>query len=338
MEVMHTKNFYTENDMKKLIFALSLFCALSVSAQKVDYSVVSVPEESGLNITRISSDNDCVVLPIVSRKSKGMSWFSNRVLQITPDGKSVAYIASRNNATNIFVKDLSKQGSSIQRTNRNAVVDFSYSPDGKILCFSEHRGDEYQIFQTDANSGFVCRQISSGAQDFTPVYDSQQSQIFFARQEKKNSSIWSYDIKSHFLSSYSAGINPCPLKNAQAYLCTRIGPNGKGEIWKVNYASSEEECIVSDINRGFSSPIVSPDGKWILMVGESVIKAEKFEYHNTDIYVCRIDGTQLTQLTFHAADELSPVWSKDGKTIYFISQRGSADGIANIWKMDFIVF
>lgn len=46
MEVMHTKNFYTENDLKKLIFALPLFCALSVSAQKVDYSVVSVPEEA----------------------------------------------------------------------------------------------------------------------------------------------------------------------------------------------------------------------------------------------------------------------------------------------------
>lgn len=43
----------------------------------------------------------------------------------------------------------------------------------------------------------------------------------------------------------------------------------------------------------------------------------------------------MIQLTYHAADDLSPVWSKDGKSIYFISQRGSTDGIANIWKMEF---
>jgi len=59
-------------------------------------------------------------------------------------------------------------------------------------------------------------------------------------------------------------------------------------------------------------------------------------YRNTDIFVCRIDGTEFTQLTYHAADDISPVWSQDGKYIYFISQRGSSTGTANIWRMNFI--
>ena len=46
-----------------------------------------------------------------------------------------------------------------------------------------------------------------------------------------------------------------------------------------------------------------------------------------------MDGTGLMQLTYHAADDLSPAWSKDGRYIYFISQRGSADAIANIWRI-----
>ena len=58
-------------------------------------------------------------------------------------------------------------------------------------------------------------------------------------------------------------------------------------------------------------------------------------YLNTDIFAAKIDGTNLVQLTYHAADDLSPVWSKNGKYIYFISQRGSADGTANIWRMNF---
>lgn len=60
-------------------------------------------------------------------------------------------------------------------------------------------------------------------------------------------------------------------------------------------------------------------------------------YWNTDIFVCKLDGTHLTQLTYHAADDLSPVWSKDGRYIYFVSQRGSSTGTANVWKMIFTV-
>ena len=69
------------------------------------------------------------------------------------------------------------------------------------------------------------------------------------------------------------------------------------------------------------------------MVSNSCTEKEKID--NTDIFVVRTDGTQLTQLTYHAGNDLSPVWSPDGKSIYFLSQRGSADRIYNVWKMDF---
>ena len=39
--------------------------------------------------------------------------------------------------------------------------------------------------------------------------------------------------------------------------------------------------------------------------------------------------------TYHAADDLSPVWSKDGRYIYFVSQRGNKEAKANIWRMTF---
>jgi Tol biopolymer transport system component len=81
---------------------------------------------------------------------------------------------------------------------------------------------------------------------------------------------------------------------------------------------------------------LSPDGNWILFVGDSDIVTPDFVYKNTDIFVCRVDGTNLQQLTYHAADDLSPVWSRDGKYIYFVSQRGSSAAVANIWRMPFV--
>lgn len=220
-------------------------------------------------------------------------------------------------------------------TNRSAVLDFSYSPDGKYICFSETRGKTNQIFQTDAREGYVCRQITSGNQDYSPVYSSDMKQIFFARQEMKSISIWSYNVQNNFLSTFTAGMNPWPLKSEQAFICTRMNAAGNSELWKINYQTGTEECIISDPQRSFTSPVISPDGKWLLFVGSSKITNDSFTYMNTDIFVARLDGTDMAQLTYHAADDLSPVWSRDGRYIYFVSQRGSATGTANIWRMNF---
>ncbi len=324
--------------MKKFVAATMFACiapAACLHAQQVDYSVVSVPEESGNQFIQITSDADRVCLPIVNRKSNRIDWLSNRILDVSVDGQHLAYLSARNNTTNIFIKDLSKQGSSIQRTNRTAVLDFAYSPDGKYICFSETRGNTNQIFRTDAKGGYVCRQITSGNQDYSPVYSADMKQIFFARMEMKNVSIWSYNMENNFLSTFTNGMNPYPLQSEPAYVCTRLNAAGKSEIWKINYETGTEECIISDPQRSFTSPVISPDGQWVLFVGSNAIDGGTFTYMNTDIFVARLDGTGMAQLTYHAADDLSPVWSRDGRYIYFVSQRGSANGTANVWRMNF---
>ncbi|MBQ8223103.1 MAG: PD40 domain-containing protein [Bacteroidales bacterium] len=319
-----------------LLTLICLFSSTVSYSQKIDYSIVSVPEESAVEFMKVTSSNDYVAMPVVKRTKKSVNWSSNRIVECAKDNRYIAYLSLRNNTTNIFIKELGKQGGSVQRTNRNGVVDFSYSPDGKYICFSEQRGDKCQIFQTDAKEGYICRQITSANNDYTPVYSADMKTIFFSRQETASHSIWGYSIDNNFLSSYTSGITPCIVEKENAYLCARINSSGNSEIWKVNYETGVEECIVSDINRSFTTPSISPDGKWIVFVGSSAINTGKSNYYNTDIFVCRLDGSEFAQLTYHAADDLSPAWSHDGKFIYFISQRGDADGVANIWRMNFI--
>lgn len=312
-----------------LIFSASLF------AQSVDYSVVYVPEESGIDFRMITSKNDYVCMPIVKRGRGKLDWYTNRIIDLSKDGKKIAYLAMRGDATNIFVKDLDRQGASVQRTNRKAVTDFSYSADGTKLTFSESSMRTNVIFQTDAVNGFICRQVTNGYNDYSPVYSTDGKKIFFTRTESSSAGIWSYDLEDNFLSSYTSGMNPCVTGDNSTLLCVRTNGFGNGEIWKINYQTGIEECVVSDASRSFSTPSISPDGKWILFVGSSAIPVGNSAYWNTDIYVCRVDGSHLTQLTYHAADDLSPQWSMDGKFIYFISQRGDAEGTANIWRMSF---
>lgn len=315
----------------------TMIATAPVKAQTVDYSVVSVNEEYGINFTKVTSDNDYVCMPQVIRRRGDIDWLSNRILDISEDGQKLAYLSYRSNTTNIFIKDVSRMGGSIQRTNRQNVLDFSFSPDGQSVCFSEMVSDVCRIFVTNADKGYVCRQITNNDQDYTPVYSPDMNQIFFSRQEVQGLSIWSYNVKDNFISNITKGMNPYPIRGENAILCVRPSGDGRNEIWKVNYETGIEECLVADPKHSYTTPSVSPDGRWILFVGNSEINGGSFLYQNTDIYVCRIDGTGLTQITYHAADDLSPVWSKDGRFIYFISQRGSVSGTANIWRMNFVL-
>lgn len=150
--------------------AILLFSTQIAKAQSVDYSVTSVEEEKGLELTKVSSDNDYVVMPEVKRNNHSVNWWMGHVIQLSPNGKDIAYLSARNSTVNVYVKSISGVGSSLQRTNRQQVLDFSYSPDGKKLCFVESNGNDNRIFVTDANQGYVCRLITSGDNNYSPVF------------------------------------------------------------------------------------------------------------------------------------------------------------------------
>lgn len=317
----------------KFLLLSAILGGATASAQQVDYSVVYVPEETALDLVKITKESDYVCMPTVKRTRNGVNWLTNKIIDISPDGQTLAYLSLRNDASNIFVKDADKQGSSSQRTNRSAVMDFSFSPDGKNICFSETKGKSNQIFVTDAKQGYVCRQITSGAYDYSPVYSRDMKTIFFARMENRGASVWGFDTGKNYLSSYTTGMNPTADAAANILYVARES-NGKGEIWKIDLNTGVEDCVVSDNEISFFSPQLSPDGRTLVLVGGSKIDNGTTGYWNTDIYTCLTDGTGLMQLTHHAADDLCPVWSNDGRYIYFISQRGNADGIANVWRMN----
>lgn len=322
-----------KNNFWSLIICILYSTTLcEMNAQRVDYSVVQVPQEKGLQLVKITADNDYVCMPQVIRNKNGVNWFTNRIIEVSPKGDEIAFISDRNNGMNIFVKNLLEQGGTTQRTNRGSVVDFSYSSDGSQICFAESKGKTNQIFITGASGGFVCRQITSGELDYSPVFSPNKDIIIFSRQEAKDVSIWACDIVKNQLSSYTTGMNPEPATDGKTVYAARVN-NGLGEIWSINLTTGVEECILSHPEVSFFSPVLSPDGKSLAVVGGTKIEDGNLIFWNTDIYTINTNGTGLRQVTYHAADDLCPSWSADGNYIYFVSQRGNTDGRANIWKL-----
>jgi len=77
-----------------------------------------------------------------------------------------------------------------------------------------------------------------------------------------------------------------------------------------------------------SDPQVSPDGRSVVFVVRVTDLAAN--RGSTDLWTVGTDGTGLRRMTSHSASESNPRWSRDGKTIYFLSTRS---GSSQIWQI-----
>ena len=338
------------------IFGIMSVVALTVScgSNQVTYLEAFTPEESGLNLVKLTDESANVVLgsntynESPSRLIGGVAAYKNssyaysaegkfrwnplRLLDISPDGTKLAYITRANQQDNIMIRNAGAQGASTQRTFRN-VNDFCWGSDGK-LYFSDRNGNSRYISSVNAEQGSMMAQLTNGTVvDETPA-TLDGKKVFFTRNSSNGPSIWSLDRNNGTLTSCATGYNVCLIPgNNEAFYCVRNSAAGRSEIWYVNYVKGQETLVLTDQKRSFANPCLPPDGKWILCEGNSTSAITNKP--NLDIFVVRTDGTQLTQLTFNPSQDLSPVWAKDGRSIYFISSRANKEQKYNIWRMNF---
>ena len=337
-----------KKDMKNLNhLLLGCIClSASVSCGAPAYLATSSPEESGLSLTKITDESISIIAgnATYSKKplylytegqclSENFGWSTERVLDISEDGAELSYLAILDGQWNIMVRKTGPHGSVTQRTFRN-VGDFSWGKDGRLYFGDATDGKRVQICATDAHVGSLMQQLTSNNTDCNPVLSNDGKKLYFTRIDRSGAYIWSYDLSNGALASCCRGFNPCPVgEGSDEFICVRNSSFGTSELWRVNYEKGIETLILTDKNRGFTNPRVSPDGKWILCQGNAMSSISKQE--NLDLFAVRTDGTGFVQLTFHPADDCNPVWSPDGRFIYFVSSRANERNAFNIWRMRF---
>lgn len=336
--------------MKKLIpfcLALSALFAVSCGTTSKKGTDTYVPEETGLNVQKLSDESKNSVLShgrtasptnfaatsVGGSRKSGLVWSTNRWLCLSPDGDWLAYGSRINKQDNVMIRRSNSTGTSTQRTFRN-VTGFCWGVD-ESLYFSDAVGNSvYQIASVGSRSGSLMKQITSNNHDTQPVLSKDGKLLFFVRFDNVGPSVWTLDFETNTLTSCARGYNPYPVGDGrEEFLCVRNSTEGRSEIWLVNYINGQETILLTDKERGFSNPSLSPDGQWIVCEGNA--KSAVSKKQNIDIFVVKIDGSNLMQLTYHPADDTCPVWSADGKSIFFISSRGTKDAANNIWKMSF---
>jgi Tol biopolymer transport system component len=104
---------------------------------------------------------------------------------------------------------------------------------------------------------------------------------------------------------------------------------GVSEGWKVTVETGETTRISAG---DFMDPAVSPNGHrvayWALPVTTQTPLA--FSGNDRDLWTIRLDGSDPVAVTRDAPTDWSPIWSPDGRFLYFASDRG---GSMNLWRV-----
>jgi len=324
--------------------AASFLLAGCKSAPEVDSSVTSVSEEGGIRFTRITDDNDAVSVTDIPIQGNRRIPVVQKVFDVSRDGGKVAYLATRDKKTNIYVKNLATGAKgTLQRTFRDNVMDVSLSPDGRLLAFSDRREGNLNVYLTSADSGSAVRQVTSSPLDERyPAFSTDGRSLLYVQNEQTGKEktaviqqyMWVYDIARGTQTQYAEGYNGEFSPDSRKVVFTRNNKETQArELWQMELENGQEVLIASDKNRNFMDPVMSPDGSKIAFTSASRDKDDGVD-RNLDIYVINSDGSNLTQVTFHPGDDMLPRWGADGKSLYFLSQRGSPEKRWNIWRMD----
>lgn len=337
--------------MKKClkIAALALCAAvMTPNAQAKKFVEMLTPEETGLNIQKITDENNNSVMGSISYrglpsnftlsqmggcKESKFSWTCNNLLCLSPDGESLAYLGEINKQHNVMIRKATAVGASTQRTFRH-VTGIHWGYDDKLYYSDITDYPNSRISCVNARAGNIMRQLTNNNMDYNPVITKNGKIVFFTRLDKSGPSIWALNQETGELTSCARGFSPAIIGDkTDEFLCVRNSTSGNSEIWLVNYDKGQETLILSDKNRGYTNPQVSPDGQWILCVGNN--KSAISKKNNLDIFAVKMDGSNLVQLTYHPANDCSPIWSADGRSVFFISYRTNKDDYYNIWKLRF---
>ncbi len=122
---------------------------------------------------------------------------------------------------------------------------------------------------------------------------------------------------------------PAGLSGTLVFQSDRPGPDNpsaRNHIFTIDLASGKVTQLTAGGNHHDQHPKWSPDGKRISFISS---RGGSF-----DLWMMDADGTNLTRLTDHPANDYDPIWMPDGQSLIFSSERDSRSDLYRLWLKD----
>ncbi len=96
------------------------------------------------------------------------------------------------------------------------------------------------------------------------------------------------------------------------------------QLWIFDTKTKENKRIAQSMNDDFADLSWSPDSQWLAYV-------EAGDNQFSQIHVLNVTSGKIEALTSNRYDSISPVWSSDGKWLYFLSDRALNTTVGSPW-------
>jgi Tol biopolymer transport system component len=225
------------------------------------------------------------------------------------------------------------KGGGTRRLTTDVTVEggLAWLPDSSGIVFASPRtGGTSRLWRLSASGG-TPEPITAGEQDaFSPAIARRGNRLAYTA-DTGSASLWRIGLTDS---------NPPKARAASRLIYStryqqdpQYSPDGRSIAYGSNRSGSDE-IWVSDVDgrtatqlthfRGthVGTPRWSPDG--------STIAFDARPNENPDIFIVRSDGGGLRRITSSASEDVVPSWSRDGKWIYFASDRSGGFQIWNV--------
>jgi len=221
------------------------------------------------------------------------------------------------------------------------------SPDGKWIAFLSSRGLlSVDLYVADAATGEVVRKLTSTATDphvssiefiySAGTWDSQSRQLAIATVASGRPALAIYDALSGrkereiSVAGVDQILNPTWAPDGHAIAFAGLS-QGLSDLYVYDLMGSRLQRLTNDAFAELQ-PAWSPDSRTIAFATDrfttnlDTLAIGKYELATIDAANARVQRVQ----TFDGADSINPQWSRDGRQLYFISNR---TGIADLYSV-----
>jgi Tol biopolymer transport system component/DNA-binding winged helix-turn-helix (wHTH) protein len=293
------------------------------------------------NLWRLNVDPESLRVVGIERLTTGPS--SDTELALSADGKKIAFTGeSRQVRAWMFPFDANSGrilGPS-HPISPEAVEAWepNLSPDGKSLAFCGRRADKWDLWVVSVTDG---HEIHIGGDDYTrdrPQWSPDSARLAYTRTNLANGTIqmmlWSKETgEEQPLADPDPNLSivyDWPSDTGELLASRTNAETQNNELWAIPlsaapHAQQAARKIIADPALDMYQPHLSPNGRWIVFEGVQNVDS-------SSLYVVPAPGGPWKRITNSGHWDDKPRWAPDGKTIYYLSERG---GFFNVWGIRF---
>jgi eukaryotic-like serine/threonine-protein kinase len=201
----------------------------------------------------------------------------------------------------------------------------TFSPDGNSVAYSSDQSGGFEIYVRQLTPGGREIQLTNdGQQNMDPAWSPDGQHI--AYHSKSRGGIWVVPALGGLARQLTDfGSNPAWSRDGSAVAFQSLSPDSlpgnsvsASTIWVVPAQGGQPRQLtqVGSPPGGHNEPAWSPDGKRILFVAEF--------FNGSRLWSVSADGGDLKELTRDAGRKVSPVYSRDGQSVYYGGVSGGA--------------